>query len=414
MPFEDELGDAMRRTGDTFGPTDRPALVEGGLRRGRRRLARRRAAAVTGSVLALAAVGIGGAYGGGVLGGGGGGGSVAAPDKPAPPVGSKEHLISTLKSLLPKGEITQEGGRGIGGDRPSMPYASVVHDDGKGAAAISVSLERVAPYSGETGEQVTCPDKSVVPYDACTSERLPGSATLMIYQGYEYPDRRVDTKRWHAVLVTREGYQVSLSEWNAPAEKDAEITRTDPPLDPAALKAVVTSTKWQAALKTLPAPPVETVEPGGSDYAEPDGAKVQATLRSLLPKGLKVTAEGGQGEWAYAVVDDGKGATRIEINVQPRASKAVKGQKSIEDELFAGVEPGPDGIKVKTQQRAGEKGGSGVVWWTADTIRPGGLRVVVSAFNSGAQHAAATRSEPALTMEQLKAIATSQKWTAFQ
>lgn len=48
--------------------------------------------------------------------------------------------------------------------------------------------------------------------------------------------------------------------------------------------------------------------------------------------------------------------------------------------------------------------------WTVDTIRKDGFRVVISAFNSGAQNTAATRATPALTMTQLKAIATSGKW----
>jgi hypothetical protein len=48
--------------------------------------------------------------------------------------------------------------------------------------------------------------------------------------------------------------------------------------------------------------------------------------------------------------------------------------------------------------------------WTVDTIRPDGMRVVISAFNSGAQHTAATRGKPVLTMEQLRAIAVSPKW----
>lgn len=51
-----------------------------------------------------------------------------------------------------------------------------------------------------------------------------------------------------------------------------------------------------------------------------------------------------------------------------------------------------------------------MVMWTVDRIRKNGFRVVISAFNSGAQNTAATRTTPALTMTQLKAIATSGKW----
>ncbi len=94
----------------------------------------------------------------------------------------------------------------------------------------------------------------------------------------------------------------------------------------------------------------------------------------------------------------------MQINVQPNMS-------DVERELFgSGAEVLPDGTKVVTHQGPGEKGGAGVVMWTADTIRTDGLRVVVSAFNSGSQNAAATRQTPALTIGQLKAIATSGKW----
>ncbi|MGW2119452.1 hypothetical protein ACWCPH_29545, partial [Streptomyces zhihengii] len=69
MPFEDEIGDALRRTGETMTPADRLRLVEGGTARGRRKLAVRRAT-VAGSVLALAVVGVGGGHAAGLLGGG--------------------------------------------------------------------------------------------------------------------------------------------------------------------------------------------------------------------------------------------------------------------------------------------------------------------------------------------------------
>lgn len=104
------------------------------------------------------------------------------------------------------------------------------------------------------------------------------------------------------------------------------------------------------------------------------------------------------------VLDDGKGQSLVQINVQP-------GMADVADALFgADAETLPDGTKVATRQEPGEKGGEGVVMWTVDTLRTDGLRVVISAFNSGAQHTAATRDTPALTMAQLKEIATSEKW----
>ncbi|WP_416222915.1 hypothetical protein [Streptomyces sp. VB1] len=78
--------------------------------------------------------------------------------------------------------------------------------------------------------------------------------------------------------------------------------------------------------------------------------------------------------------------------------------------------PGPDGTLLATSKKPGEKGGQGVVMWTADTMRPDGVRVVVSAFTSGEQSSPATRPTPtpALTMDQLTALAISPQWPRLQ
>ncbi|MFB6840847.1 hypothetical protein [Streptomyces sp. NPDC056361] len=416
--FEEELGAVLRRAGDGFSVEGRGELVAGGLSRGRRRLVRRRLA-VTGGALALAAVGIGGVYGGSLVGSGGQptATSVAAAPKPGNVSGTAsattdpkaaaqaqipvKDIAAVLKAHTPAGkwEIADLGGKG--------QSAGGVYDDGRGKAAVSVGLYR-GSGDGEGGVgQVTCPDKAFVPFDDCTAERLPNGARLMVLQGYEYPDKREETKSWRAVLLTKDGFLVDVSEYNAAAEKGAAISRENPPFTPAQLKALVTTDAWRPLLKQLPQLPPAKVAPGNVAQrpAEPVGDSVQATLRSLLPKGLKVTDKGGSGEFGFLVVDDGKGKSLVQINVQPN-------MKSVADELFGSgdVTTLPDGRKVKVTQQPGEKGGAGVVWWTADTITPAGFRVVVSTFNTGAQHEAATRAEPALTLAQLKAIALDPKW----
>ncbi|MFJ9027695.1 hypothetical protein ACIRQP_04080 [Streptomyces sp. NPDC102274] len=406
-PFEDGLGEALHRTGETFAPPDRAALVDAGLARGRRREARRRAAAVTGSALALAAVGIGGAYGGGLLGGEQGGGqggetSVAAPaPMPTGPAPATEaDLIAILTGLLAGGELKNPTTNSS--DIPGFRSVRGVFDDGKGDAAISVGLTRADGTEAEG--QVTCPDKVFVPYDACAETELADGSRLMVLQGYEYPDRREDTKNWRAVLLTADGFLVDASEYNAPAEKGAEISRADPPLNPAQLKALVTSDKWRAPLNELPKRPSVPPAAGGSGTsAHEDGVNTRDTLVSLLPAGLEVTGEGGQEGFVYLVVDDGKGLSYVQVNVQPGMSDDM-------EDLFSGATTLPDGTLLKTTKNAGEKGVEGIKMWTADTLRPDGLRVVISAFNAADQVTPATRENPALTMKQLTAIATSQKW----
>lgn len=421
--FEEELGAVLRRTGDGFDVDDRRELVAGGLQRGRRRLFRRRLA-VTGGVLALAAVGIGGAYGGSLLSPSGAPDHVSvagAPKTPKPTAGASDpaaptaqkppqaqisvkDLAAVLRANTPAGtwEIDNLDGK--------EPYVQGVYDDGKGKAAVSVGLHR-AHGTGEAGDdQVTCPSRTHVSFDDCSTERLPNGSRLMIFQGYEYPDRREETKAWRAVLLTKDRFIIDASEYNAAAEKGAAISRENPPFTPAQLKALVTADAWQPLLKQLPVEP-KTKRPGAGPQqpsGEPSGAAVQATLLSLLPKGLQVVDKKDSG-YGYVVVDDGKGESFVQINVQPDMG-AVAG------DLFGSgdVTTLPDGRLVKLTQQPGEKGGAGVVWWTADTITPDGFRVVVSAFNTGAQHEDATRAEPALSMEQLKTIALSTDWLRLQ
>ncbi|MFF9196767.1 hypothetical protein ACF09L_16320 [Streptomyces sp. NPDC014779] len=430
--FEDELGAVMRRAGEGFALDDRRELVTGGLSRGRRRVVRRRVATV-GGALALAAIGVGGVYGGSVLGTGGSGSGVeqatVAGPKPKPAqtsapasgagTGKKDagptdiaeipvtELAAVLKANTPAGDWQIDNLDGTG------PAVSGVYDDGKGKAGVSVGLSRAGRGKDAGADMVTCPDKVLVPYDACTTENLPGGERLMVFQGYEYPDKRVLTKNWRAVLLTKDGFLVDASEYNAPTEKGSAISRPNPPLDPAQLKTLVTAQGWRPLLKQIPEFPAKRLAPSTTHAApppEPSGAAVQATLRSLLPKGqgLQVVDKGGDGEYGYLVVDDGKGRSLVQINVQADMSD-VRGQ------LFGSgdVQTLPDGTVVKLTKQPGEKGGEGVVWWSADTMGKDGFRVVVSAFNAGTQHEAATRAEPALTTEQLKTIALSPKWRAL-
>ena len=79
-------------------------------------------------------------------------------------------------------------------------------------------------------------------------------------------------------------------------------------------------------------------------------------------------------------------------------------------QVFAGATVLANGDKLLLTQQSAEKGGSGAVQWTADLLQPDGLRVVVSEFDSPSQGTAATRRDPVLTMDQLKAIVTSALW----
>ncbi|WP_329349600.1 hypothetical protein OG226_19580 [Streptomyces sp. NBC_01261] len=405
-PFEERLTAGLHDAGNAF-ETDRAALATAGALKGRRRLLRRRNAAVLSGAAGIALVGVGGAL---LLPSGDPAEAQAAHATAAPPTAtstptpvSGAALIKTLEKLLPDGTFSKAEARGT--DEEPSPYVHVVYDDGKGASAVEVGLGRVQPGSDQARQTTRCPGKAFAHYDACGTSRLADGSVVMVLQGYEYPDRRVDTKLWSAELVTPQGQHVSINEWNAAAEKDAPITRSQPPLSPDRLRKVAAATAWRDAVDAMPVDPNSPVTPPSPTET---GAtlSVTSTLRTLLPKGLTVSETGDTDDsgFGYVVVDDGKGRTLVQVNVQADMA-------DVEGELFGSdAEVLSDGTKVAEHQGPGEKGGSGVVMWTVDTIRTDGRRVVISAFNSGAQDTPATRTTPALTMNQLRTIALSPNW----
>lgn len=414
-PFEDHVAAALRQTGGAF-DTDLTALAAAGRSRGRRLRLRRRAA-VLGGATGVALAGVGGALlvpWGGQSDEHASVGSSSSPSAHASPSAvapfSGDDMLRTLTGLLPEGKTSETDAKGTeGGTDSGNPYARLLFDDGQGKGAVSVSLSRVEPGSDDARQWVTCPDKVFIPYDKCTESRLPDGSLLMVLQGYEYPDRRVDTKRWTADLVTPTGQHVSVSEWNAAAEKDAPISRPRPPLSPAQLKKVAAAAEWRRAVDAIPEDPNRPT--AGAEAPETvEVAGVLPTFVSLLPKNVDVVAKSGDSddsEYAYVVVDDGKGRSLVQINVQPDMS-------DVRGDLFdSDSETLDDGTQVAKRQTGGDKGVAGAVMWTVDTMRTDGFRVVVSAFNAGTQHEAPTRGTPALTMKQLRAIALSPKWLAL-
>jgi hypothetical protein len=402
-PFEERLAAVLHETGGGF-DTDRTALAARGAVRGRRKRIVRRAAVAGGAASVVIACA------GGVLVLRPGGtaaeavpASVTASAQPKPSVtatpATGAQMIATLKGLLPKGDFSEERGRGTEPtDRLKVPapYAGLVLDDGKGAAAIEVGVGRVQPGGTEARQAAQCPDRVYVPYDACKTSRLTDGSVVTVLQRYEYPDRRVDTKLWTAELVTPTGQHITVSEWNAAAEKDRPVTRTDPPLSPAQLTRLAAAKEWRPVADALPEPLPDPELPGSDLHA-------RTHLLALLPKGLKVTDKSSDdGDFAYAVVDDGKGGSLVQVNVQPDMLDSA-------GDLFgSGSETLPDGTRVAVKQGPGDRGHQ--VMWTVDTMRADGRRVVISAFNARTQNETATRATPALSIAQMRKMALDALW----
>ncbi|MEW2175407.1 hypothetical protein AB0890_03615 [Streptomyces sp. NPDC005406] len=409
--FEDELGAAMKRAGEEFPVAGRP-LVDGGVARGRRRTVLRRSAAVTGSVAALAVIGLGGSLltGGSGASQDGGKGATGAQstsnagklkETPAE-LAPEQQVFRTLAALLPEGHVSEQPGTG-GQEGPRPPAASVVYDDGHGKAAVSVALSRQNPDEEVNENDSPCPDKNVTAFEACSATMLKDGSHLVLFKGWEYPDRREETRWWYADLLTPEGYRISVSEWNAPAEKGAPVSRSVPPLSLDRMKALVRAEEWRPIAASLPEP-----DRPAPEQPAPQGMSGEVILDKLtgqLPGRLTVKASGKQEtEYAYVVVDDGRGKSFVQINVQPDMSGVAGDLVGSDAEVLA------DGTRVTTRQGPGEKGGAGVTMRQVDTLRPDGFRVVISAFNAANQNEAATRENPALTLAELKKIATSKVW----
>ncbi|MFJ2868597.1 hypothetical protein [Kitasatospora sp. NPDC087314] len=419
--FEDDLLYAITRTGEGFRTeqAEQADLVAGGYRRGRRRWRRRSTAAVVGGAAALALVGTGAVYLTGSSSGpstapaaappttaGGSGSGSAAPassaSAPAAPAVTGDEVLAAFQALLPQGQTTD--GHGTGTEPvPGKPsgggtgaVASLVFDDGHGKAAMGISLGRLAPNDPNRAQN-TCPDKKLVPYDACTATSLPGGGSLTVLQGYEYPDKRATTKWWNAKLIGQDGRQIELSEWNSPAEKGRPDSRPTPPLSPEQLKAIVTDKSWDRVVAAIPEPQPVKLPDTGKEYGQDEILRIVA---GLLPKGLTESEADGQPGYANFVVNDGKGKSMVQINVQDWSR-----DDGTKEQLFGGAQTQPDGTKVVVRKEGGNPG-----MWTVDTLHADGLRVVISAFNSGSQRTPATRSTPALTNDQLKAIATAPVW----
>ncbi|MFD4127615.1 hypothetical protein ACFXKK_29355 [Streptomyces globisporus] len=194
------------------------------------------------------------------------------------------------------------------------------------------------------------------------------------------------------------------------ATPEEAATVAPSPSDAPTAEATATATPTAGTGTGEPSP--DPASRGTHDAGEPapplDYTLLMPTFRALLPEGLTVTdVTDSGGEFASVVVNDGKGRSLVQINVQ-------QDMRDVAHQLYGDATTLPDGTLLATSKKPGEKGGAGVVMWTADSMRPDGMRVVVSAFNSGEQSSAATRKAPALTMDQLTALVISPEWPKLQ
>lgn len=148
-----------------------------------------------------------------------------------------------------------------------------------------------------------------------------------------------------------------------------------------------------------------------SDSGAPlSGRQMIRVLKSLLPKGAKVSDQQGQEGYGALVWDDGRGKSMIGVNSQHDMGDVLEGHMGCEGAYIeCRALTLADGTQVKRAKRASEKGGSAVVW-LVDTLHRDGRRVIVQEVNSYAEGGAVTRPQPPLTLDRLQAIALDPRW----
>ncbi|MHC3391088.1 hypothetical protein ACLQ2E_16770 [Streptomyces lavendulocolor] len=140
------------------------------------------------------------------------------------------------------------------------------------------------------------------------------------------------------------------------------------------------------------------------------GHRMIRVLKSLLPKGAKISDQQSQEGYAALVWDDGRGKSMIRVNAQHDMGEVLAGRMGCEgQDIECRALTLADGTQVKRAKRASEKGGSAVVW-LVDTLHPDGRRVIVQEVNSYTEGGPVTRPQPPLTLDRLQTIALDSRW----
>ena len=357
--------------------------------RGRSVLRRRRMAAVTASVALVGIVGAGGLYAGVFASGKGDGGDAAAEKT------DTWQVVPILEGLLPQGKT--RNGQEQRHSSSFWPYlgGSVVYDDGKGAAAVSITLDRLDSPGWSIASMASCSvgadGVGHLGPDICTERTLADGSKLTLVQP---SDGAQGVREWSVQLIKPDDSMLTVREWNAPAEKGAEPTRDTPPLTQSQLTDVVTSKKWEATLDSLP-------RRGGGEQ-EPDapsGGEIRAMVAQLAPPGLDVTVSAhglSPTSFAEVHVDDGKGAAVIEVNIDHRGRNESDRMRFEEQD---GVNPWSD---------------QGTLRRSVAAVRAGGVLVVITAYDADHAFGKTTRATPPLTVEQLKTMAADDAWDTLR
>ncbi|WP_035849402.1 hypothetical protein [Kitasatospora azatica] len=402
MPFDDKFTRLLQEAAELAPDPPGSALADAAERRSRRHTARRRAA-VAGGAAALLVVGLGAAElrPGGL--------SVAASHDRSGGV-SAQFMIDTLTSLLPPGRISEAHGSGIGdGSTPGGgPQASLLYDDGHGAALVQLTTDRLSlPVTRWTGG-TQCPDPFNAPVEGCTRTVRPDGSVVVFQR--EAPRTAGAPATWTVLYTGTDGRRVRIDERNS-RTTGAPTTRPQPPLGGDQLTAVAVSAEWDLLFAeftvSASAPPAATAERTPSEIIAavekllPAGARCEADPSKQVTLGtahLTVTLEGRTSMLTITALRD----WNLGLPRSPRETFDAAPQSNTVTHTADGTsvvswsaEPGTDGGTVRGR--------------VVHTQHPDGTRVEVVEW-SGTNGYQFTDTALALSSDQLAAIAADTSW----
>ncbi|MFI9275710.1 hypothetical protein ACIGXM_34145 [Kitasatospora sp. NPDC052896] len=402
MPFEDSLTELLSEAADLAPDTPGELLADAGERRGRRRVARRRAA-VAGAVAALAVAGLAAVQ----LRPGGDLTTPASRHSTAAP--GPQSVLATLLPLLPPGRTSDQNG--LDHVTGPGPAAKLVFDDGRGATLLQLSTATVGLPLGGDAAGTQCQDPFMVPTEVCTRTVRADGSILVIDKSAPTPANPV--KNWSAVYTGTDGRQVQLDEYNS-RTGTPPVTGADPALSAEQLTAVVTSRSWDRLVTT--ARPVSAPASGQASPKAPRPADILADADRLLPAGVQhdngSTPQISAGEAHLTVTAAGRTSVLV-ITVDPRLDQGAGDPRRA---FEGGVQPGQqltraaNGSSVITSTTAATTGSGGpATRWTVEVMLPDGTGVTIDETN-GSNGYDIREGAPALTIDQLTAIATNLSW----
>lgn len=426
MPFEDDFSNALREAADASEAPPVQLMATGAAQRGRRTKRRRTVLAATASVAVLAVAGTLAVKLGAPVthpapatnlsaaaDSASPSRSAAQADVAAPKSMTGDQMLALFKTKLPSGlQLTRPLGQGTGSDSQSgiqeaMAGYTVVDSKGSGGVEITVTHQKADLNSAG---MVCSPAGPTAPG--------PPSPTAAICAS-TCPQGRRRRQLWAVQLQRPDGIVVTASSSDLPGPgqpMSPTPTRDAPVLTADQLKVIALDPVWLQVGAALAAP--QDVPENQSAHPQWAGLPTDDILRiaaPLLPAGLtekQITGAAKDDGFATFTVDDGSGASMVRLTVEDWSGfKQTRYSGPPIDTEFTNATVLPNGDKLNSGADNPAFNYKGVTRNWAQVLTPNHVMVLVEAFN-GIDYKGdmITRSLPALTVDQAKAIAISPTW----